>query len=301
MGELRRYRTWLADNSRWEGFEFRAGDIVISTPSKCGTTWMQRICALLVFGDAALPRPLTELSPWLDIRTDTIHNVFAALAAQKHRRFIKTHTPLDGLPFDERITYICVGRDPRDAAISSDNHLSNMNRDILTKAVGLDDLPPVTPEDPGERFWRWVEDDVPPSEGLELLLHHLATFWSRQQATNVVLFHYADLQADLDGEMRRLARLLGIATDEETWPGLVAEARFDRMRSRAGELAPQVTMDGLWKNAGHFFNRGTSGQWRDFLSAEDLDRYEARVRRLAPADLAAWAHAGWREYRKGRV
>lgn len=312
MGEcvraVRRYRTWLADSSRWDSFEFRAGDIVISTPSKCGTTWMQMICALLIFGDAGLPRPLTELSPWLDIQTDSISNIFAALAAQTHRRFIKSHTPLDGLPFDERVTYVCVGRDPRDAAISSDFHLTNMNREVLLQArataMGSDDLPavpgeaPVRVADPVDRFWRWVEDDTPPSEGLELLLHHLGTFWDLPPATNVVLVHYADLQADLEGEMRRLAGRLEIVVDEDRWPGLVAEARFDRMRDRADTLAPQVTMAGLWQDTSRFFNRGTSGQWQALLGAEELDRYWARVRRLATPDLAAWAHGGWRANRR---
>jgi aryl sulfotransferase len=301
---LRRYRTWLADSGRWDGFEFRAGDIVISTPSKCGTTWMQMICALLIFGDAGLPCPLTELSPWLDIQTDTVSNVFAALAAQRHRRFIKTHTPLDGLPFDERVTYMCVGRDPRDAAISSINHLNNMDREVLVRArawaVGSDDLTSLLPagqphgEDPVARFWRWVEDDVPPGEGLELLLHHLATFWERRQAANVVLVHYADLQADLEGEMRRLAARLGIAVDKDAWPHLVTEARFDRMKNRAHELAPQVTLAGLWREPNRFFHRGTNGQWRMLLGPEHLDRYRARVRRLAAPDLAAWVHGGSR-------
>jgi hypothetical protein len=269
---------------------------------------MQMICAVLIFGDPSLPRPLTELSPWLDIQTDTISNVFARLAAQRHRRFIKTHTPLDGLPFDERVTYICVGRDPRDAAISSDNHLNNMNREVLVTAreavVGSDDPLPVIAgsatspsEDPIERFWRWVEEDAMPNEGLELLLHHLGTFWDRQQATNVVLAHYADLQADLEGEMRRLAGLLELVIDEDMWPGLLAEARFDRMRDRADLLAPQVTMDGLWHDASSFFNRGTSGQWRTLLGPNELDRYEARVRELATPDLAAWAHGGSRKSR----
>ncbi len=266
---------------------------------------MQMICALLIFGDAGPPRPLTELSPWLDIQTDSISNVFAALAAQRHRRFIKTHTPFDGLPFDERVTYICVGRDPRDAAISSDHHLNNINREVLMKArkaaVGSDDSPSLIPdqapariENPIERFWRWVEDNAPPSEGLELLLHHLGTFWDRQQATNVVLVHYDDLQADLDGEMRRLAGRLNIMIDEERWPELVAEARFDRMRDRADELTPQVTMAGLWHDTSRFFNRGTSGQWQALLGSEALDRYWARVHRLATPELAAWAHGGRR-------
>ena len=297
---MRRYRTWLADSSRWDGFEFRPGDLVISTPAKCVTTWLQMICALLIFGDAGLPRPLTELSPWLDIQTDSVTNVRAALAAQRHRRFIKTHTPLDGLPFDERATYLCVGRDPRDAAISSDHHLTNMRREVLLKAretaMGAGpilDEAPARSEGPVARFWRWVEDSAPPSEGLELLLHHLETFWERRQAPNVVLLHYADLQADLEGEMRRLAGRLEIVIDEDSWPGLVAEAGFDRMRDRADRLAPQVTMAGLWHDTSRFFNRGTSGQWRELLGNAELDRYWVRVGRFAAPGLAAWAHRGW--------
>src|SRR6187455_1231536 len=95
-----RYRSIVADNARWDGFEFRPGDIVISTPPKCGTTWTQMLCALLVFDGPELPRPLGELSPWLDMLTRPIEDVVAMYDAQDHRRFIKTHTPLDGLPLD---------------------------------------------------------------------------------------------------------------------------------------------------------------------------------------------------------
>lgn len=85
-------------------FRFCAGDIVISPPPKCGTTWMQMLCALLVFDTDELDRPLTEISPWLDAVFDDHQAVVAALEGQQHRRFIKTHTPLDGLVFDERVT-----------------------------------------------------------------------------------------------------------------------------------------------------------------------------------------------------
>jgi hypothetical protein len=285
-----RYRTWLADSARWDGFAFRPGDIVISTPAKCGTTWAQMICALLVFGDARLPAPLTELSPWLDIRTERLADVRRTLAAQRHRRFIKTHTPLDGLPQDERVTYVCVGRDPRDVAISAANHLEHMNRAALVRAVGAHPGPGGAP--PADHFWDWVEESAPPDEGLALTLHHLDTFWQRRAADNVVLLHYGDLRADLAGEMRRLAVRLGITIGEDVWPGLVAAATFDRMRRRAGELTPQVTIEGLWPDAGTFFHSGTSGQWRDRLRPGDLDRYWARVARLAPADLVAWTHRG---------
>jgi len=40
-----RYRSSDEDSARWLGFPFRDGDIVISTRSKTGTTWVQMICA----------------------------------------------------------------------------------------------------------------------------------------------------------------------------------------------------------------------------------------------------------------
>jgi hypothetical protein len=54
------------DSQRWEGFEYRSSDIVITTPPKCGTTWTQMLCAMLIFDGPDFPAPLSELSPWLD-------------------------------------------------------------------------------------------------------------------------------------------------------------------------------------------------------------------------------------------
>ena len=74
----------------------------------------------------------------------TSPSVRADLDAQTHRRFIKTHTPFDGLPHDPDVTYICVGRDPRDVFRSWDHHLANMDMPAVLsareQAVGLDDI-----------------------------------------------------------------------------------------------------------------------------------------------------------------
>src|SRR5215469_16954774 len=171
-GERVRYETITADSARWDGFEFRPDDIVISTPAKCGTTWLQMICALEIFQHTNFDQPLDRISPWLDILARPLDEVLADLAGQSHRRFIKTHTPLDGLPFDDRVTYICAGRDPRDVAVSWDNHFSNLNletffalREAAVGPIDLDELlaaaPPPPSEDARERFWYWVDVHVP--------------------------------------------------------------------------------------------------------------------------------------------
>ncbi|MGH3934236.1 MAG: sulfotransferase domain-containing protein [Pseudonocardiaceae bacterium] len=299
-----RYRSIVADSARWEGFPFRDGDIVISTPLKCGTTWTQMICALLIFQTPNFDRPLTKISPWLDMLTADRGEVVAALAAQSHRRFIKTHTPLDGLPLDDRVIYICVGRDPRDAGFSWSNHQVNLNMDTFftarREAVGdadLDELLPDGPQAPPpteiERFWRWVDSTTPASESptsLVALLHHVRTFWPATiGAANLVLLHYDDLQADLEGQMRQLAQRLGIKVPEHRWPELVPAARFGEMRRRADDLVPNQG-DALWHDNASFFHRGTSGQWRTRLDEEDLRRYHRRVAELGDPEVAGWLH-----------
>jgi aryl sulfotransferase len=76
------------------------------------------ICALLILQTPELPAPLSQLSPWLDHLIEPREQVYARLAGQQHRRFIKTHTPLDGIPLDPRATYIVTARHPLDMAVS---------------------------------------------------------------------------------------------------------------------------------------------------------------------------------------
>ena len=131
-----RYRSAEEDSARWRDFPFRAGDIVISTRSKSGTTWMQMICALLVFGTPDLPAPLPQLSPWLDHLIEPVDEVVRRLAAQPHRRFVKTHTPLDGVPIDPRATYVVVARHPLDMAVSLYHQGDNIDRARLRQLTG---------------------------------------------------------------------------------------------------------------------------------------------------------------------
>jgi aryl sulfotransferase len=297
---LRPYRSTTADSARWNGFVFRDGDIIISSPVKCGTTWTQMICALLIFQQRSFPMALDLISPWLEMLMRPLADVVSDLDAQQHRRFIKSHTPLDGLPFHDEVTYICVGRDPRDAALSLDNHMANMNMTAflfgLQTAVGLDGLAALAPvrgtarsTSVRERFWQWV--DTPKSPGLLTMVHHLKTFWEAREHSNVVLLHYGDLKADLEGQMRHLADRLRVTIPEELWFELVQGATFEEMRRRADEIVPNST-EAVWYDNARFFNKGISGQWKGLLADEDLRRYESRIIRFADPELIDWMHQG---------
>ncbi|MCU1354359.1 MAG: sulfotransferase [Acidimicrobiales bacterium] len=297
-----RYRNLVFDSERWSGFAFRPDDIVICTPPKCGTTWMQMLCALLVFDATEFDRPLAHISPWLDMNTRSLVDVIAELEAQTHRRFIKTHTPLDGLPWHDDVTYVCVGRDPRDASLSWAHHMSNLDLDafiaLRAEAVGLDDLaelgppPPEPPADPVDRFWQWATEPSTSTPTLAGMLAQLTTFWDNRDRSNVSLYHYADLSIDLPGQMRRLADSLSIDVSDARLDELATAAAFDNMKLRAQDLAPNSDQ-GLWRSTEDFFNRGSSGSWRDLLDDADLLRYDQIVAALVGPDLAEWAHHGW--------
>ena len=296
-----RYQSFLIDTGRWDGFQFRPGDIIISVPAKSGTTWTQTICALLIFQTPDFPATIDELSPWLEMRLRKKSEVFELFERQPNRRFIKSHTPLDGLPVDDRITYVCVGRDPRDVAVSWKGHMENLNFENLFGALAaaiepgdyFEPPPPIpTFTDQREAVRHWIDDPWPVEKmamSLAGTVHHLKSFWDVRHRDDVVLLHYDDLQVDLEGEMRRLAGRLGIEVPEERWPTLVKAATFSEMRGRAEVVAPD-THNRIWQNTEGFFRRGTSGQWTDVFDEELQAHYEVRVRELAPPDLVEWLH-----------
>ena len=86
------------DSTMWNDFKFRDDDIIISTYAKSGTTWMQQIISQLIFnGEKDLP--VADMSPWVDLRVPPAHIKMPAIEEQEHRRFIKTHLPVDALEF----------------------------------------------------------------------------------------------------------------------------------------------------------------------------------------------------------
>ncbi len=250
------------------------------------------ICGLLIFQSARLPAPLGQLSPWFDSRISSREQVYALLEAQRHRRFIKTHTPLDGLPLDPRVTFIVTARNPIDAAVSLYHHIANIDRARLRELTS-EPLPVERPVPKPLRDWllSWIAHDADPREILDSLpgvMWHLSDAWARRGLPNVVLIRYRDLSSDLEGQMRRLAGLLGISVAEAAWPGLVHAASFGQMRARAGEFVPA---GGILKDDTAFFRRGRPGAAGEILTGEELAEYDARVARLAPPDLVAWLHA----------
>jgi len=86
--------------------------------------------------------------------------------AQTHRRFLKTHFPLDALVFSPRAKYIYIGRDGRDVVWSMHNHHANANQlwyEALNETPGRVGPPIEPPPADIRRYFReWLERDGHP-------------------------------------------------------------------------------------------------------------------------------------------
>ncbi len=279
------------DSTIWNDFAFRDDDIVIATYAKSGTTWMQQIVAQLIFaGGEGLP--VAEMSPWLDLRVPPKAIKLSAIEAQTHRRFLKTHLPVDALVFSERAKYLYIARDGRDVVWSLYNHHAAANDlwyQALNDTPGRVGPPIARPcESVRDYFLDWLEEDGHP---FWPFWENVRSWWEIRGLANVRFVHFASLKADTAGEIRRIAAFLGIAIDEARWPAILEHCSFDYMKANASLSVP---LGGAFWDGGAetFVHKGTNGRWRDVLTADDNARYERIAREKLGEDCARWLATG---------
>lgn len=301
----REFRTATMDCRRWDNYRPRPDDIIVATYPKCGTTWTQRIVDLLVF-QTPEPRQFLASSPWLDATFFApIEADLATLEAQTHRRFIKSHMPLDAIPVFEGVKVIHTARDGRDACVSMHNHMLGFKPEMMAVIGQRMSADPSlsharggpTPTDPRAWFLRWMEQaeaEVRDEPGADLpFCDYEQTYWRRRREPWLLLVHFNDLKADLSGEIKRIAQFLGIETPGELIPELARAASFEFMKSRGDEMMPELHV-AFDRGAERFINKGTNGRWKDFLTEADLARYDSLVARKLSAPMRAWIEGGRR-------
>ncbi len=288
MAQRRLYLGPLTDNRRWERVAIRPDDVIVVTPPKCGTTWMQTIVALLLSGDPAVETELSIRMPWVDIRLRDIGEVAERLEAMAERRSMKSHTPMDGVPLDGAAQYICVFRHPLDAHFSFRNHVRN------TPLRWFDHWYPE--EDTGGTAFKRFLDGGP--EGFDTdamplahILRHYGAARAVAERENVHLFHFADMRRDLAGVFARVAKILGVMHPPELMARLVEAATFDNMKADAARFCPSGGK-GFFRSDAGFFASGANGQWEGKLSAAELEAYDAAMQAALDPEARRWLEFG---------
>lgn len=279
------------DSTIWNDFVFRDDDIIISTYAKSGTTWMQQIIAQLLF-DGAEGMEVAEMSPWLDLRIPPKEVKLPAVEAQSHRRFLKTHLPVDALVFSDKAKYIYIGRDGRDVCWSFYNHHANANAvwyEALNDTPGRVGPPIERPSASVVEYYKdWLDKDGFPFWSL---WDNVRTWWEVRDLPNVLFVHFSNLKHDMPGEIRRIAEFIEAPIDESKWEQILLHCSFDYMKANATKSVP---LGGAFWDGGAetFIHKGINGRWRDMLTAEDIESYEQRAEAELGRDCAHWLATG---------
>ncbi len=289
----------IISGSRWQAYKHRVGDIVVTTSYKAGTTWMQTIVANLLYQDGNFPAPVSVMSPWLDMDLVPLEDIVEGLEAQTGRRSIKTHLPLDGIPYFDTAKYIYVGRDGRDVFMSLWNHHSGYSEEMAeiskekAEAFGRDfpiaygDIHAMWQDWISKGWYAWEGDGYPYWSHL----HHVQSWWNFRHLDNIHFVHFADLLADPEKAVRAVASFLDIEIDEAMMPGILERIAFGSMKKNFDQIMPEAGE--IWRGGGDvFMNKGTNGRWRGVLSAAELEQYEQAVRRTLTPDSAHWLEHG---------
>lgn len=289
----REFQNHHFDSTIWNDFRFRDDDIIISTYAKSGTTWVQQIVSQLLFGGVE-GLEVAEMSPWLDLRVPPKDVKLPVVESQTHRRFIKTHLPVDALVFSPKAKYLYIGRDGRDVVWSMYNHHANANAGwyaALNDTPGRVGPPIEHPPDSVHRYFHdWLERDGHP---FWPFWENIRSWWAIRHLPNVLMLHFEGLRRDMPGEIRRIASFLEIPIDESTWDAIVEHCTFAYMKANATKSVP---LGGAFWDGGAqtFVHKGVNGRWKNTLTVDECARYEARAREELGDECASWLTHGVR-------
>ncbi|WNN90162.1 sulfotransferase domain-containing protein [Gloeocapsopsis dulcis] len=279
------------DSTIWNDFQFRDDDIIIASYGKSGTTWLQQIVAQLIWNGKE-DLDIAEMSPWLDLRVPPKDIKLPIVEAQTHRRFIKTHLPVDALVFSPKAKYLYIARDGRDVVWSLYNHHAKANEawyealNNTPSRVG----PPIErpPESILEYFRDWLEQDGYP---LWSMWENVKSWWDIRHLPNVMLIHYAELKRDMATQIQQIAEFLDITIDESKWSIIFEHCSFNYMKQHASKMVP---LEGVFWEGGAqtFIYKGTNGRWKDILTEEDIAKYEETSLRNLGQECAHWLATG---------
>ena len=290
--KTREMQTSMIDSTYWNDFEFRDDDIIVGTYQKAGTTWVQQIIAQFVFNGETEGMPVGDISPWLDLRLPPLEAKLPDIIAQKHRRFLKTHLPVDALVYEPKAKYIYIARDGRDIVWSLFNHHHALNDVFYDGIASLPNFGPLLPrpetEDVREYFLAWLAGDGHP---FWPFWENIRTWWETRNLPNMYFLHFQNLVDDLEGTMRKIAAFLDIPIDESKWDLMVHHCGFDYMKKNATLSTPLggVIFTG---GADSFIFKGINDRWRNTLNKADIEAYEGRALVEVGPECAHWLATG---------
>lgn len=275
----------------------RDGDVVCCVAAKSGTTWLLNIVhQIRSHGDPSnFLKHNSHTMPWPEcIRypgetpeeaLEFLSQVDGITNPAYPFRVFKSHFKprIDGMPWAEAckkdavvpvrekpgVKYILCMREGKDVLASFYPFFAAHNEDFKKMWGGF---PPTFPN--FEANFKFFTEDQP-----GFYHGYAAQWWALRNDPNVLLLHYTDLKKDIKGNLRKIAKFLGVSVPEHSWSMIEEKVSLKWMQDNEDIFKYDITSKYFKGNImnsekGSMIRKGGVGDGKDALTPEQEKKWQ---------------------------
>lgn len=269
----------LHDPSILANFKARSTDVLITTPPKAGTTWMQQILHQLRSGGDTNFASIDDVVPWLERQRQhkngqekSWQQILQHFETLAEPRIFKTHCTAEQTPGIGTAKIILTSRDPRDCCVSFYHHIMNMTEEARANKQ----MP--CPESFEEHVTQWLE--------FAAWYNNVKSWWPYHQHPGVLWLRYQDMKKDLASCVEKIINFLQWDVSAEQKAHALEYSSFEWMKAHDEKFSGQGTRKQAFFKPGTFIRQGKVGGYHTLMSAEQEQRILDKAKNmLEPACL----------------
>ena len=249
-------------------FQARPTDVLITTPPKAGTTWMQQILHQLRSGGDDSFSSIDEVVPWLEItrKGKSWQDILQHYQTLADPRIFKTHCTAEQTPGIGTASIILTSRDPRDCCVSFYHHIMNMTDDARLKSG----MP--APDSFEQHVDQWLE--------FSAWYRNVKSWWPYQDHPKVLWLRYQDMKTDLSGILDQIVEFLQWSITAEQKQKVLEYSSFDWMKAHDEKFSSQGSDGKPVFKPGKFVRKGKVGGYRNLMSEQQEQRIMQKAREM---------------------
>ncbi len=263
----------LHDPDILANFKARSTDVLITTPPKAGTTWMQQILHQLRSGGDTSFASIDDVVPWLERQRQhkngkekSWQQILLHFEALADPRIFKTHCTAEQTPGIGTAKIILTSRDPRDCCVSFYHHIMNMTDETRASSQ----IP--RPESFDEHVTQWLE--------FAAWYNNVKSWWPYYQHPGVLWLRYQDMKKDLASCIDQIAVFLEWHVSPEQKAKVLKHSSFEWMKAHDEKFSSQGTRKQPVFKPGTFIRQGKVGSYRGLMSKEQEQRILDKAKNL---------------------
>lgn len=265
-------RSPLHDPSILANFRPRATDVLITTPPKAGTTWMQQILHQLRSGGDDSFNAIDDVVPWLERQREgqSWQQILQHFETLPDPRIFKTHCTAEQTPGIGTAKIILTSRDPRDCCVSFYHHIMNLTDEARAhKKMPL-------PESFDEHVDMWLE--------FAAWYRNVKSWWPYFNHPKVLWLRYQDLQNDLAGKLDQITNFLAWQVSAQQKEKVLSHSSFAWMKAHDEKFSSQGTNGRPAFKPGKFIRQGKTGTYKELMSPQQEQRILNKAKDMLTAE-----------------